>query len=324
LLESFVFVRDQLQLPATMTVLTRFPEAFRAKAPRLAGHPAIRLLAGDVRSFAFPRERFTHVIHAATDSSATLNRVHPLVMLDTIVEGTRHTLDFALACGARRFLLTSSGAVYGAQPPEIKHVPETYAGGPDPNDPKWTYGEGKRLAELLCAIYHRQFGLECVIARCFAFVGPHLPLDVHFAIGNFIRDVLNGGPVRIGGDGTAYRSYLYAADLAIWLWTILLRGQPCRPYNVGSERDLTIAQLGDVVAATLGAPGNVKIAGVPQPGVPPQRYVPATARACQELGLREIVSLEESLLRTARWHASLGVPASLELNRGALGSPSPS
>jgi nucleoside-diphosphate-sugar epimerase len=298
LLESFAYAREQLRLSATVTVLTRSPEAFRAKAPHLAGHPAVHVLAGDVRSFPFPKERFTHVIHAATDASASLNRDHPLAMLDTIVEGTRHTLDFALACGAQRFLLTSSGAVYGAQPSEITHVPETYGGGPDPNHPKWTYGEGKRLAELLCAIYHKQFGLECVIARCFAFAGPYLPLDIHYAIGNFIRDALRGGPVRVGGDGTPYRSYLYAADLAVWLWTILLRGVPCRPYNVGGERDLTIAELAHVVAATLGVPGNVKIAKTPLPGAPPERYVPSTKRAREELSLRETVELEEAIRST--------------------------
>jgi nucleoside-diphosphate-sugar epimerase len=309
LLESFCYANDRLGLGATLTALTRSPEAFSAKARHLARHPSIRLLAGDVRSFPFPRERFSHVIHAATDASASLNRDHPLVMLDTIVEGARHTLDFALACGARRFLLTSSGAVYGPQPFDVAHVTETYAGAPDPSDPKWTYGEGKRLAELMCSIYHKQFGLECVIARCFAFVGPYLPLDIHYAIGNFIRDALRGGPVKIGGDGTPYRSYLYAADLAVWLWTILLRGVPCRPYNVGAERDLTIAELGSVVSATLDIAGNVKIARAPVAGAQPERYVPSTARAREELGLRESTDLEEAIRRTAefhRWNACIG------------------
>ncbi len=302
LLETFLYARDRLQLPATITVLTRSPEAFRTKAPRLAGHAAVELLAGDVRSFAFPKTRFTHVIHAATDASASLNRDHPLVMFDTIVEGTRHTLDFALASGARRFLLTSSGAVYGAQPSNVTHIGEESRVGPEPSDPKWAYGEGKRAAELLCAIYHKQFGLECTIARCFAFAGPYLPLDIHYAIGNFIRDAMRGGPVKIGGDGTPYRSYLYAADLAVWLWTILLRGAPCRPYNVGSEHDLTIAQLGEVVAATLGIADNVTTARNPVLGASPERYVPSTERARTELGLRETVSLEEAILRTSQFN----------------------
>ncbi len=303
LLESFAWANEKLKLNATATVLTRNPSAFQKKIPHLASAPCVQMHAGDVRSFPFPEGRFSHVIHAATPASARLNEEDPLEMLDTIVTGTRRALDFAVACGAKKFLLTSSGAVYGRQPLDMPHIPEGYSGAPDPTDPRSAYGEGKRMAELLCAIHHPKHGLETKIARCFAFVGPHLPLDTHFAIGNFIRDALRGGPIQINGDGTSHRSYLYAADLAIWLWTILVRGQSCRPYNVGSDESHAILDVARTVAEVIQAPASiVRTAQTPVPGDRPARYVPAVQRARSELGLSVFIGLTDAVARTLDFH----------------------
>ena len=305
LLESFAWANDRIGLDATAVVLTRNQEVFRRKAPHLAAHPAIQFHCGDVRSFEFPQGSFSHVVHAATESSGKLSQEDPLLMFDTIVTGTRRVLEFARHCGAKQFLLTSSGAVYGRQPPELTHIPEDHPGGPDPTEPHWAYGEGKRAAEMLCALYARQHGLSPKIARCFAFVGPHLPLDAHFAIGNFIRDALKGGPIQVSGDGTPYRSYLYAADLAIWLWTILLKGHPCRAYNVGSDSDLCIAELARLVAGAADPSVEVIVARQPEAQKPPERYVPCTARARKELSLRQRIDLPEAVCRTMIWQKQL-------------------
>jgi dTDP-glucose 4,6-dehydratase len=202
--------------------------------------------------------------------------------------------------------LTSSGAVYGRQPPDLSHTPEEYPGAPDALDPYSAYAEGKRVAETMAAVYHRRYGLPVKIARGFAFIGPYLPLDAHFAAGNFLRDGLRGGPVRIGGDGTPYRSYLYAADLAVWLWTLLFRGEPCRPYNVGGEEAVSIAELASCVAVYFGV--GVQIARAAVPGRPAERYVPSTRRAREELGLAEWISLPDAVARTARWHQDAETP----------------
>lgn len=279
-----------------VVVLTRDPAAFADKAPHLARR--LTLLPGDVMSFEPPRGRFTHIVHAATDASAALNARDPLRMFDTIVAGTRGALDFARSSGAGRFLYLSSGAVYGAQPPEVAHVAEDWHGGPDPRDPRSAYGEGKRAAEMLCAIYARQFGVEVVNARIFALLGPLLSLDIHFAAGNFIRDAMAGATIRVEGSGQAVRSYLYAADLTIWLWTLLLEGKPGETYNLGSEEAVSIADLARRTAAILGGPG-VEILGRPDPGWNPGRYVPSTAKVRRDLGVAPVVDLDEAIRRTA-------------------------
>jgi len=259
------------------------------------------LLAGDVVTLEPAGGSYTHVIHAATPASARLNVEQPRIMFETIVEGTRRVLEVGRQGGARRFLLASSGAVYGRQPPDLSHLPEDYPGAPGPGAPGSAYGEGKRAAEALCARYASEGWLEPVVARGFAFAGPYLPLDSHFAIGNFVRDAIRGGPIRVTGDGTTFRSYLYGADLAIWLWTLLVRGQSGRAYNVGSERAISIGELAGMVARELGIGTCVEIAEAPVPGRAAARYVPSTRRAREELGLRETVTVEQSIRRMAEF-----------------------
>lgn len=309
LLEAILAANRERSLGCRVMVLSRDPARFAGKAPHLAADPAVSFVEGDVRSFRFPDGPITHLIHAATEASASLNANNPQAMFDVCVEGTRRMLALAQEKRASRFLFTSSGAVYGRQPPELTHVPEDFCGGPDPLDIRSAYAEGKRAAELLCAVAACPSsaggtGLHVSIARCFAFVGPHLPLDTHFAIGNFIRDCLAGGPIRIGGDGTPFRSYLYAADLAEWLFTILLCGESGRAYNVGSEEAISIGQLADRVADVAvtvwpdrGRP-EIVMAKQPQWGVPAERYVPSCGRARSELGLEPATSLDDAIRLT--------------------------
>jgi len=301
LLESFAHANRELRLGASAVVLTRDPVRFQSDYPHLGATAGISFHTGDVKTCEFPEGPFTHIIHAAaTSARETFEKADIVAKFDTVVAGTRRVLEFAAACGARKLLYTSSGVVYGHQPPAVTHVVEDYAGAPATTDTATlsAWGSSKRAAEFLCACYARRHGFEVKIARCFSFTGPGLPLDIHYAIGNFIRDGLRGGPIHILGDGTPRRSYLYTADLMVWLWTILFRGESLRPYNVGSERDVSITELARTVAECFSPPVEVRIAKQAEPGAEPDRYVPGTARARGELGLRETVDLKEAIRRT--------------------------
>jgi len=211
-------------------------------------------------------------------------------------------LEFAAGHGAGRFLFTSSGAVYGRQPASISCLPEDYAGAWEPLEDASEYAEGKRAAERMCTESSARYGFESRIARCFAFVGPHLPLDAHFAVGNFIRDALRGKSIQVNGDGTPMRSYMYGADLAIWLWTVLFRSSNQQVFNVGSEDAISILDLAKTVREVLRSSAAVRVAQEAGEGVEPRRYVPSTKRAQQDLGLKCEVSVQEAIRRTAAWH----------------------
>ena len=312
MLEALREADRRRNLGVRLTVLTRDPRGFAQKAPHLAAYPAFEFVQGDMlggawlgqssdRSTRDEEEPYSHILHAATDASAHLNEHDPRCMFDTIVSGTRAALELARKQQNARFFLFSSGAVYGVQPWEVTHINEEFRGAPDCRDPRSAYGEGKRAAEMLTAIYARQFGLDGVTARIFAVLGPMLSLDIHFAAGNFIRDVLAGKTVVVQSSGEAVRSLLYAADLTVWLWKAIICAPRNSVYNIGSEQAISVADLAKRTSRLLGGK-PVQILGQADAGWNPGRYVPSTSRIRKDLELDESTGLDEAIRRTA-WAA---------------------
>lgn len=286
-------------------ILSRDPGKFLHLYPEYYSHRQLSFIKGDIQdpaSLPF-KHSFTHVLHAATDSTFG-PQLAPLQRFNQIVEGTKNILDLAVASGAKRFLLTSSGGIYGSQPADINSFAEDWLGSPDLSNPNTAYSQGKRTAEHLCALYGEEHGLETVIARCFAFIGPDLPLDVHFAIGNFIRDALTSDAITVSGDGTPLRTYLDQSDLAHWLWTLLLEGIAGETYNVGSDEVISIAELAKLVRDLIAPNKPVRILGNPVATAERNRYLPNIAKAQQLHGLRVTIPLAEAIRRTAQAHGS--------------------
>lgn len=292
-----------MNLGLNVTVLTRSRAAFLFRYPQLAANSIIHCLEGDVRSFEFPTREYSHVIHAATDTGADAD-CQPLQLIDTIVNGTRRVLEFSRSAGVQRVLLLSSGAVYGSQPGHIEAISEDYPGACATTDRRAAYGQGKRVAEQLGTIFHTDLALDVVIGRLFAFVGPGMPLDAHFAVGNFIRDAVSGREITVTSDGSPIRSYLYAGDLAAWLLRLLAAGRAGAIYNVGSDVSISLADLAALVTRTVPDAQGYAIKGTPRADAFHSRYVPAITRARNELGVDVWTPLHDAIRRTARWASS--------------------
>ena len=294
LLKRFIQLNNDLGLGIKVAVLSREGVGFQDNNPEFK-YDLIEFIKGDVRDFAFPTRNFDYVIHAATPTNIKLEAESPQEMKSIIVDGTKRVVEFANKSGAQKLLLTSSGAVYGVQPPDLKNIPEDY----EPV-PYTAYGKGKLEAERVCTENFK----NAVIARCFAFVGPYLSLTYH-AIGNFIRDGIRGEPIVIHGDGRPFRSYLHSADLVTWLLTILSKGARGRAYNVGSELEISLRDLAYMVSGCFEGRIPVNIIGTPEFNIPPPRYVPSTAMAANELGLTQKLTLKEGLYDTIEWYKNM-------------------
>jgi nucleoside-diphosphate-sugar epimerase len=293
LLDTFLSAERQYDTFACIFVLTRNANVFRANRPDLAFAHDIRLIEGDLRTFTPPALKFDYLIHAAVEyESPTQDR---MATFAANLEGTRRILEIAKSNTAMKILFLSSGAVYGQQPADLPKVPEDFVGTIEPSN---GYAQAKRESEALFL----QSGLNIVVARLFAFVGPYLPTGKNFAVGNFIRDAASGGPVRIEGDGTPMRSYLYAEDLGFWLWTILINGELGRTYNVGSDQAVSILELAQRVEKVCGVANGITVAQTPVLSEKPKRYVPCIDRVCFELHLRPLISLDEGIMRMFNWY----------------------
>ncbi|MFJ3076653.1 NAD-dependent epimerase/dehydratase family protein [Pseudomonas sp. NPDC087029] len=287
-----------------VTAVSRSPRQFLCQNPEYSGAGWIQWLQADVRSLehALAGVRLDGVIHAATDTLGA-GQADALQLYDTILLGARNVLDLAVRSGARRVLFTGSGAQYGAIPWACP-VLESSTGACDSTQPASAYGEGKRAQETLAALYAQRYGLEVVFTRCFAFSGPGLVLDAHFAIGNFVRDALYQDELVLHSSGSAVRSYLHGADLAAWLLALLAKGEGGHAYNVGSDNALSIAELAHRVVARL-APGKpVRILGRDTAAQARSYYVPHIGKA-RALGLDTWTTLDQSIDSMGRWAVAL-------------------
>ena len=280
-------------------VPTRRLSAHHVQSAIAIGCPNVSWVEGDFLNSALDLGHIDIIIHAATPASAQLNTENPAEMLRINVEAMESVLRYA--SDNKPLLFTSSGAIYGTQPQSVSHIAEGEFEPEPPTNQLNAYAQGKQIAEKLCREAGRSGQCSPIIARLFAFGGEYLPRDTHFAIGNFIQNVLDRQPIAIQGDGQARRSYLYGADMATWLWCAIAHsgGKNTGPFHIGSEHSVSILELAQTVATVSGEVLNyipeITIAKAIDTSEPIHQYVPANSGTRKALQVSEWTSLEDCI-----------------------------
>lgn len=306
LAEMIACLNDQHRFGTRLRLLSSHASAFRGRVPHLAARPDVELIEQNVLNVVELPDDTTWIIHAAGDPDNRHHMTDPLGTFRTLVHGTDRLLLAATRLGnIRKILHVSSGLVYGSQPQDQALLPEGYAGGLDCTVPSHAYAEGKRAAETVCAAFRTQARLPIVTARPFAFIGPYQPLDRAWAANSFFRDGRAGGLIRIQGDGESVRSYMYPADMALWLLCMLVQATPGSVFNLGSPEGISLNDLAHRIAASFPHPVRIvtRMLGAQAPAA--TRLVPDVSQARQALGLSVLTDLEKAIRQALQWYASV-------------------
>jgi dTDP-glucose 4,6-dehydratase len=135
--------------------------------------------------------------------------------------------------------------------------------------------------------------------RLFAFAGPGISLEAHFAIGNFMNNALKGEQILIKGNPNTQRSYLYPTDLIVWLLNLLVK-PTLNPVHIGSENIVSIATLAEKISNNFSSSGVSAGDDSSELSI----YAPETSKTREHLNVSEEVSLDESLIRWKNWLTS--------------------
>ena len=210
-------------------------------------------------------------------------------------------LGLGRAAGVSRFVYVSSSEVYGTAlwaPMSEDH----------PTRPTTVYGSSKLAGECYTRAYHSTYGFPAVIIRPFNTYGPrcHHEGDSGEVIPKFVLRCLAGRPLVVFGDGSQTRDFTYVSDTAAGILAAGLADEAIgQTINLGSGREITIADLARRVADATGRHSAEVVHDVPRPA-DVLRLCAETSRAARLLGFRSHVSLTEGLERLVRWYLGRG------------------
>jgi dTDP-glucose 4,6-dehydratase/UDP-glucose 4-epimerase len=300
MLYLFRFINTQVDDSIKVEVVSRNPSNFLILHPTLLNQNWLIWNKSDIRNFVPKSKHFELVIHGATTSAAeTYHGMDSLEKFSVACDGTKRVLSHLKKYHVERFLLISSGSVYGDS--LNRPILESDSGAPLTTHTGSAIGHGKRAAEFLCMAFREAHPtISFNIARCFSFIGPYMPTDIHYAVGNFVESVCKGLPIVLKSDGSAVRSYLYMSDAVTWLMQILLATKEGEIYNVGAQKSITVRKLAELFATISGGKiiFDVKNSKGTLNTSAPRYYVPNTEKLQNHLEVTSQVNLREAIIRS--------------------------
>ncbi|NJL07162.1 MAG: NAD-dependent epimerase/dehydratase family protein [Methylacidiphilales bacterium] len=220
---------------------------------RFAGHAAdsrLRLVQADLCEPPPLDSSCNFIIHAASQASPKYYFTDPVGTLEPNVIGTHHLLRRAASDKAEGFLFFSSSEVYGQG--QEGALSETSYGYLDPATVRSCYAESKRMGETLCVCATHQFDVPTFIVRLFHTYGPGLAADDGRVFSDFITNIVARRDFIITSDGLARRAFCYVSDAVRGIFTVLLKGKPAQPYNVGNDTaEVSIRELATILSAAF-------------------------------------------------------------------------
>lgn len=265
----------------------------------------IKTLKGDLTQIEFARKaaKGNEVVLNLASKVAGIeyNIKHPAEMFMENVQIAKNVIESARVCKVERFLVTSSACVY----PRHSKIPTPESEGflDDPEPTNMGYGWAKRVAELTGRFYMMEYGMKIAIARPYNAYGPRDNFDPKYShvIPGIVKRVFDGeNPLVVWGSGKQTRSFLYATDFARGLLEVTEKYPTGDPINVGSEEEVTIADLARMIVELSGL--KVKIAfDRTKPDGQPRRACDIS-KAKKMIDFEAKVSLREGLERTIEWY----------------------
>ncbi len=298
LTSSLLQANEEMDLSLEIVIISRDADAAKNKLSPRPEDP-LTIVTGDLASeknpLAYLGHEFTHILHLATPTVAATGSFDEKRYIST-VEGARNLVEYASHMLVPPVLVhTSSGGVYGKQPLSLERIEEGWVNKNLESEIS-AYGRAKLEAEKIIGQASRDGIIRAANPRLFAFLGPHLALDAHFAVGNFMRDALAGTDIRMEGNPSTKRSYLYPTDMTDWLLAILVKPHQ-DVLHVGSRIPVEMSELAEKISETFnGTP--ISFLGMESQA---SNYVPETQVMRRIYGVNQRIGLEEGLDRWVSW-----------------------